>query len=350
MIKIITILGARPQFIKAAMLTKKICEKYQDKINEIMIHTGQHYDHLMSGSFFEEFDLPKPKYNLHIHETQHGAMIGKMLIGVEEILTIEKPDAVIVYGDTNSTLAGALAAKKLHIPIIHVESGLRSFNPEMPEEINRILTDHMSSILICPNKNSINNLKKENIQEGVFLVGDIMYEATLFALKNKNFSKSLLHKLSLLPKSYSICTIHRSENTSDVERLNKILRYIENESQETTLVFPVHPRTQSILSKNNIRLPENVMKIEPLRYIEMINLINYASCVYTDSGGVQKEAYYCQTPCITLRDETEWVETIESGWNRLWNSHKEPSKKVNQNLNPNVSDQIINIIQKYFYA
>lgn len=314
--RIVTIVGARPQFIKAATLSRIF--KGHPQIEEILVHTGQHHDPMMSDIFFSELQIPKPAYYLDIQGGAHGQMTGRMLEAIEQVLIAEKPDAVLVYGDTNSTLAGALAAAKLNIPVIHVEAGLRSFNRTMPEEINRVLTDHVSSILLCPTRTAVENLRAEGITKGVFNTGDVMYDATLFAINS--ITDQQHNKLSdLTAKDYAFLTIHRAESTATTENLQKILDYVINFSVKHNLqiIFPVHPRTEKLI--NAIKLEtNNIHFIEPLGYFETQAILSKAKYVLTDSGGLQKEAYFHQVPCITLRSETEWVETISSGWNRLW--------------------------------
>ncbi len=315
--RIVTIIGARPQFIKAAVLSKELLH-YAD-IEEIIIHTGQHFDKNMSDIFFDELQIPKPKYFLNINNQSHGQMTAKMLSKIEDILLCEKPEVVLVYGDTNSTLAGALAASKLHIPVAHVESGLRSFNKKMPEETNRVLTDHISDFLFCPTKQAITNLNKEGITSGVHHVGDIMYDATLFAKDyiNKN-SEKFCSKFELDKSNFALMTIHRQESTDNAKTFHELMDYAEKFSKLNNLhiLFPVHPRIKSLIKEYVGK--DNFTFLDPLSYFETQYLLSKASTVLTDSGGLQKEAYFHKVPCITLRSETEWVETIESGWNRLW--------------------------------
>ena len=315
---IVTIVGARPQFIKAATLSRVL--EGNDCISETIIHTGQHFDPNMSAVFFDELDIPAPKYHLDIHGSSHGEMTGRMLIDIERILVQEKPDAVLVYGDTNSTLAGALAAAKLHILVIHVESGLRSYNKTMPEEINRVLTDHMSRLLFCPTKTAIENLRKESIIEGVYHVGDVMYDATLHALNKIKNNSYLDSKFKFLPNKFSFMTLHRESSTKSLDGFIEIIKYIERFSvdNDQVIVFPVHPRTKKLINQLPERLNERFIVVDPLSYLETQYCLTKACAVLTDSGGLQKEAYFHRVPCITLRSETEWVETIESGWNRLW--------------------------------
>lgn len=308
--KVITVLGARPQFIKAAPLSEALRKKHQEKI----IHTGQHYDYQMSDVFFEELGIPKPDYFLGVGSKQHGAQTGEMLTGVEEVLLQEKPDWVLVFGDTNSTLAGALAAAKLHIPIAHVEAGLRSYNRQMPEEVNRVLTDHVASLLFCPTDQAVKNLKQEGLTDGVVRTGDVMADALYFHAKRAE-ERKLAETIQYKEKSYLLATVHRAENTDDPNRLQAIINaFAQIQGQ---IILPLHPRTKKLLRDRQMTLPGNVEVIEPVGYLAMILLEKGAELILTDSGGVQKEAYLWQVPCVTLRDETEWVETVHTGWNTL---------------------------------
>ncbi|OJX11670.1 MAG: UDP-N-acetylglucosamine 2-epimerase [Caedibacter sp. 37-49] len=311
--KILTIIGARPQFIKAAVLSRFF--KGHPLIEEIIVHTGQHFDSNMSDVFFEQLNIPQPRYYLDIHSLSHGAMTGLMLEKLEEIMLQELPSLVLIYGDTNSTLAGALAASKLHIPIAHIEAGLRSFNPLMPEEINRVLSDHVSSLLFCPTLKAVENLSQEGITKNVFHVGDVMHDATLFAIEK--ISKKILLRFELKEKSYIVLTLHRQESTANKEHLENLLNYIIEYSKNHSLqiVWPIHPRTKSLVKAEIFDL---IKVIDPLNYQDMHSLLHFSSLVCTDSGGLQKEAYFHQKPCITMRSETEWTETITNGWNRLW--------------------------------
>lgn len=313
--KIVTVVGARPQFVKAAVVSRAISN---DKtIEEIIIHTGQHFDSNMSDIFFEEMKIPKPKYQLGISGMSHGAMTGEMLKAIEEVLIKEKPDWVLVYGDTNSTLAGALAASKLHIKVAHVEAGLRSFNMKMPEEINRILTDRISNVLFCPTETAINNLKEEgydHINAEIINSGDVMYDAVLFY--------SEMAPICPIRNDFILATIHRAENTDSIERLTNIFSAFSEIGKELDLILPLHPRTKKIIEQNNIST-KYIKIIEPIGYLEMISYLKNCTMVATDSGGLQKEAYFFKKPCLTLRDETEWVELVETGCNKLVGSNKD---------------------------
>lgn len=312
--KAVSIVGARPQFIKAKSLIDELRRK---KIEHILVHTGQHYDYEMSKIFFDELDIPEPDYNLKVGSYTQGKQTALMLERIENVLLKEKPDIAIVYGDTNSTLAGALAAAKLNISVAHIEAGLRSYRLDMPEETNRVLTDHTSRFLFCPTKTAVRNLKEEGISKGVYLVGDVMYDTFLENQRLLNRRK-ILSELRLKPKEYLLLTIHRQENTSNLENLTSILQVLM-ESEEK-IVFPIHPRTKKVLEKIeslNREDLENFLFIKPVSYLDMFSLEKNAKKIVTDSGGVQKEAYWFRVPCITLREETEWVETVEARWNVL---------------------------------
>ncbi len=313
---ILTVIGARPQFVKAAVLSRLIRKKYSKKFKEILVHTGQHYDKNMSDVFFEEMGIPKPDYNLNIGSGSHGKMTGRMLEAIENLLLEIKPDYLLVYGDTNSTLAGALAASKMHISVVHVEAGLRSFNMQMPEEQNRIVADHLSSHLLCPTETAIENLKKEGITEGVVNVGDIMLDASLFYRGKVKTSQSFLPDEIKKLNNFFLITLHRAENTDDKERLTSIVTAL-NTLEGYTGVLPLHPRTKKMLLKWGLSFKDHIKIIEPVGYLDMIRLESTCNFILTDSGGVQKEAYFFEKPCITMRDQTEWVETIEAGCNIL---------------------------------
>jgi UDP-GlcNAc3NAcA epimerase len=323
-VKIATIIGARPQFIKAAPVSRAISKQNLEsngaQIEDIVIHTGQHYDHNMSQVFFEQLMIHPPKYNLEVGSGAHGEMTGIMLGRIEEVLLKEKPEFVLVYGDTNSTLAGALAAAKLFIPVAHVEAGLRSFNRRMPEEVNRVLTDHLSDLLFCPTETSVRNLTNEGIIEGVFQTGDVMYDAFRFHKEQALKSSPILSQLNLRPKEYSLATVHRQESTDEHEALSNIFNALEKiAAKDCPLIIPLHPRTKKVLEQSHSKQRKNpwMYLISPVGYLDMIALESQAKVILTDSGGIQKEAYFAQIPCVTLRDETEWLETLEDGWNHL---------------------------------
>ena len=328
--KIVTVLGARPQFIKSAPVSRVLRKKH----HEVIIHTGQHYDANMSDIFFEELNMPKPDFNLGVGSGNHGKQTGTMMIKLEEIILSEKPDFVMVYGDTNSTLAGALVAAKLHIPVIHVEAGLRSFNKKMPEEINRILTDHVSELLFCPTETAVENLKNENIIKNVFNTGDVMYDAVLYNSRLANIKSTILKEHGLTEKEYHLVTIHRAENTDDKKNMENILDAFSK--IEDIIIWPMHPRTRNRLKSFglDVHTIPNLKIIEPVGYIDMLSLEANAKKIITDSGGVQKEAYFMKVPCVTLREETEWVETLEEEANILVGTNQEKIleavyKKVN---------------------
>lgn len=313
--KIVTVIGARPQFVKAATISRAILQhnlSSEQKIEEIIVHTGQHYDSNMSDVFFEEMEIPQPSYTLNIGGGNHGAMTGRQLEKVEEVLLAEQPDYVLVYGDTNSTLAGALAAAKLHIPVAHVEAGLRSFNMKMPEEVNRILTDQISEFLFCPTQTAVKNLNAEGFSTrpgNIHLVGDVMYDAALF------YSPKAVKPLGVEDTYFALVTIHRADNTDDLDRLSSIISALNEINLTTPVICPIHPRTQKVMEQANIK-PEFTL-LPPVSYFEMMWLLQNAKLVITDSGGLQKEAYFFEKQCITMRDQTEWVELIEAGVNRL---------------------------------
>jgi UDP-GlcNAc3NAcA epimerase len=308
-VKILSIVGARPQFIKAAPVSRALRVAHK----EVLVHTGQHYDHNMSAVFFQELEIPEPDYNLGVGSGPQGQQTGRMLEAIEHVLLEEKPDWVLVYGDTNSTLAGALAAVKLHIPLVHIEAGLRSYNRRMPEEHNRVLTDHAADLLFCPTQTAVNNLAREGITRVVRNVGDVMYDAVLRNIGIAEKRSNVLERLELQPKGYLLATVHRAENTDAPMRLAGIVEAFG--MLEELIVFPAHPRTRAALAAFDWALPDNVRIIEPVSYLDMLMLEKHARLILTDSGGVQKEAYFFAVPCVTLRDETEWVETVEAGWN-----------------------------------
>jgi len=339
--KIVTVIGARPQFIKSAPVSRAIqdhnIKKPNDQIAEVIVHTGQHYDNNMSAIFFEELNIPEPDINLGVGSGSHGWQTAQMLVRIEEALIAHKPNWVMVYGDTNSTLAGALAAVKLHIPVAHVESGLRSFNREMPEEHNRVLVDHCSDLLFCPTETAVENLSKEGVTHGVQLVGDTMYDAVLQFTSVAREKSTIMDDLGLKPKGYLLATIHRPYNTDIPINLQNILSaFLELNDQ---IVFPIHPRTRQKLQDLSILKPtlskehqlnnsrayklKNIILVDPIGYLDMLILEKNAHMILTDSGGMQKEAYFMGVPCVTLRPETEWIETVEAGWNVVAGSNRE---------------------------
>ena len=318
MIKIVTIVGARPQFIKAAAVSRAIRNEFAHQVSEVLVHTGQHYDANMSEVFFEELGIPHPKYNLEISGGQHGAMTGRMLEAVEKVLLDEKPAWVLIYGDTNSTLAGALAAVKLHIPVAHVEAGLRSFNMRMPEEVNRIVSDRVSTLLFCPTETAVRNLANEGIVTGVHNVGDVMYDVALYYREQAKRQSTVLGDFGLISGGFALATCHRAENTDDPKRLSEIVSALAEVSRQMPVVLPLHPRTRKLIADNGLEDKlGSVIVAEPIPFLDMVALEQAARVILTDSGGVQKEAFFYGVPCVTMRDETEWVETLELGWNRL---------------------------------
>ncbi len=310
--KIVTIVGARPQFIKAAAVSRKLLGRHE----EVLVHTGQHYDYEMSGIFFDGLEMPRPKASLGVGSGLHGAQTGAMLKAIEDVLLVERPDYVLVYGDTNSTLAGALAAAKLSIPIAHVEAGLRSFNRRMPEEINRVMADHTSNLLLCPSETAVSNLAAEGIKENVHLVGDVMLDVLDWAKQRAEAKRSeILERFGLGKQAYLVATVHRSENTDEPSRILSILSAFN--AMDEPVIFPAHPRARKIITEMGFRPEPHVHLIEPVGYLEMVKLLGDARMALTDSGGLQKEAYWLGVPCLTMRNETEWVETVEAGWNIL---------------------------------
>lgn len=350
--KIVTVIGARPQFIKAATISLVFSKR---PVSEVLLHTGQHYDQNMSEVFFQELGIPEPRYNLGINAASHGSMTGRMLEQIEKILLKEKPDYVLIYGDTNSTLAGALAASKLHIPVAHVEAGLRSFNRKMPEEINRVLTDHISDLLFAPTHAGVKNLKAEGVSNGVYHTGDVMYDAALLFGKISDAKSKILEKLQVEAKHYYLATVHRAENTDNPERLKSILNALLFLNEKIPVVLPLHPRTAKIIDQLNLKKKaESLCLTSPLSYLDMVALENNTKAIITDSGGVQKEAYYHGVPCITLRDETEWTETVDAGWNSIVGSdvdqilqavnHAKKGMPITEYGDGNASEKIVEIL------
>ena len=335
--KVVTIIGARPQFIKAAPVSRVF--RQASCFEEILVHTGQHFDENMSNIFFKDLEIPKPGYSLGIGGGNHGAMTGRMLEAIEMVLLKERPEWVIIYGDTNSTLAGALAAAKLHIPLAHVEAGLRSFNRLMPEEINRILSDHVSDLLFAPTNSAVLNLSKEGILgERVLMVGDVMYDSALFYGQKAERESTILEKYSLIAREYILATVHRAENTDDPTLLKSIFDGLAAVAKGFLVVLPLHPRTRQILERNGMfeKLASSLFLIDPVGYLDMVMLEKNARLIVTDSGGVQKEAFFYHIPTVTLRKETEWVELVDLGWNRL--CYPDSSTSVERSVNAALCD------------
>ncbi|MGQ3686232.1 MAG: UDP-N-acetyl glucosamine 2-epimerase [Candidatus Loosdrechtia sp.] len=383
--KIANIIGARPQFIKYFPVGKAREEfkkhKASQKIIDILIHTGQHYDYAMSKIFFDELGIKEPEYHLGIGSCSHGMQTGLILQKVEDVLLKEKPDVVIVYGDTNSTLGGTLAAAKLHIPVAHIEAGLRSFNKQMPEEINRVLTDHSSSILFCPTETTVNNLRKEGfcnvINNGkiisdslqnlfnnhsirditsyishplVINAGDVMFDVILYAVKIAEQKSGILEQLDMAEKEYYLLTLHRAENTDSVEKLNEIIDFVNRVSSGKRVIFPIHPRTRKAYDSSGKKFSQSIEIIEPLGYFDILTVLKNCKLLMTDSGGMQKEAYWLKVPCITLREETEWTETIESGWNILCKDYRGnhcPKNNNNYYGDGKSAERIITVLAGY---
>jgi len=355
--KILTVIGARPQFIKAAAFSKEIVDHYSGQVEEVILHTGQHYDENMSGVFFQELGIPQPKHNLNVGSASHAAQTALMLEGIERVMGSEKPDALCVYGDTNSTLAGGLAASKIGIPVIHIEAGLRSFNMAMPEEQNRIITDHISTYLFCPTRTAIENLERENIVDGmdrrfshglrlrVKNVGDIMADSVRINLPIAERVSSIQSRLQLVSRDFILCTIHRAENTDIKKNLEAILSALGDCGLPCLL--PLHPRTRKKVLDFGLSFPGNVTVIEPVSYHDMLALMSNCLAIMTDSGGVQKEAYFVKTPCITLRTETEWVETLNNGWNCIVPSD---SAAIMKELHRITSMDFSNISQEPYFG
>lgn len=326
MTAVLTVIGARPQFVKAAVVSRALAST---GIDESILHTGQHYDEAMSGIFFDELAIPRPAHQLGVGSGAHGEQTAAMLVGIERVILAERPDWVLLYGDTNSTLAGALAASKHHVPIAHVEAGLRSFNRRMPEEVNRVLTDHVSTLLLCPTRLAVENLEREGIvntsarhgfEVAVEQVGDVMYDATLLFSQVARQHSTIAPKLGVSQGAFALATIHRAENTDDQDRLLVIVEALCRIGASMEVIWPIHPRTRKLLTGTSV-WPQlqraRVRAVDPIGYLDMLQLESMATCIVTDSGGVQKEAYFAGVPCVTLRDETEWVELVESGWNTL---------------------------------
>ena len=334
--KIVSIIGARPQFIKCGPVSREL-RKFA---TEILVHTGQHYDANMSDVFFRDLNIPKPDYNLEVGSASHAQQTAEMLKKIEEVILREQPEYVVVYGDTNSTLAGAMVAAKLHIKVVHIEAGLRSFNRRMPEEINRIVTDHLSSFLFCPTKTAVKYLHQEGVKEGVFLVGDVMYDALFEHLDVAQRTSTILKQLGLKSKEFLLATMHRAENTDNPQNLKNIIQaFLNLANAGHKIVFPAHPRTRKYLSNFGETWPSNILTIEPVSYIDMLLLESEARTILTDSGGVQKEAHWLGVPCVTFREETEWIETVQSGWNSLVGTHTDSIVKAAQEAKPGDSSR-----------
>ena len=357
MIKIVTVVGARPQFIKAAAVSRAISGKFAGQLTEVLVHTGQHYDEKMSQVFFDELGIPQPKYNLEISGGLHGAMTGRMLEALEKVLLEEKPDWVLIYGDTNSTLAAAMAAAKLHIRVAHVEAGLRSLNMRMPEEVNRIVADRLSSLLLCPTEDAVANLSKEGLIKGVHLVGDVMYDVSLYFADIASQRVDVLVEHGVASKNYVLATCHRAENTDNPKNLAGIVHGLAGIAKKRPVILPLHPRTRSKIDEYGLLdALSGVSVIEPVSYLEMVVLEKNAEVIVTDSGGVQKEAFFYRVPCITIREETEWVETVNAGWNILAGSESSRMidavdqliQRVKLNISPyghgDAAVQILNVL------
>jgi UDP-GlcNAc3NAcA epimerase len=342
---ILSVVGARPQFIKAAAVGNAFLR--HPELAEILVHTGQHYDAVLSQVFFDALSLAPPSVNLGVRETTHARMTAAMLVGLEDVMTERKPDAVLLYGDTNSTLAGALAAAKLALPVFHVEAGVRSFRADQPEEINRTLTDHVSRLLFCPTRAAVENLRREGIAAGVLAVGDVMYDMARLAASSGR-GVDILARIGLDPKAYRVATLHRAENTDDGTRLAALLLYLDARAGEMPLVVPLHPRTAQAIARFGLD-PGRITIVEPVGYFEMAALVRNSVEVLTDSGGLQKEAYFHRVPCVTMRDETEWVETIDAGWNRLWTvPDYAPRHDIDDYGDGDAADRIVAAIAAYF--
>jgi UDP-GlcNAc3NAcA epimerase len=341
--KILTVVGARPQFIKAAALSAALGN--HSRLTELVVHTGQHFDDNMSAVFFNELELEEPAYNLGIADLPHGAMVGRMVEGLENIILEEQPSAVLVYGDTNSTLAGAIAAAKSDVPLFHVEAGLRSFNRAMPEETNRVLADHVSTLLFCPTRTAVENLRREGITAGVLHVGDVMYDVALSMARRAQSRSFILNDLSLTEGDYALATVHRAENTNSAGNLARVIDYLKARTREGRVVLPLHPRTATKCKEFGLEL-DPIFAIAPVGYLDMTRLIIGCREVLTDSGGLQKEAYFHNKPCVTMRGETEWLETIECGWNRLWSQPEyAPRREITDYGDGGAARKILNALE-----
>lgn len=345
-ITIVTVVGARPQFIKAAAFSRAVAET--EGLEEVLVHTGQHYDADMSDVFFRELAIPAPHRHLEIAGGSHGEMTGRMLAALEPVIASQTPDAVLVYGDTNSTLAGALAAAKLAIPVAHVEAGLRSFLEFQPEEINRRLTDHASRLLFCPTGRAVENLMREGISRGVHQVGDVMFDAACFAAARSEAQSTILDRLGLQRGGYQVATVHRAENTDDRDRLAAVLDHLRAAAEEAPVVLPLHPRTRAAAARHGLEF-SGLTVTDPIGYLDMTRLLANAIRLHTDSGGLQKEAYFHRVPCVTLREVTEWVETVACGWNRLWTVDRyAPRRDIAEYGDGQAAERIIDVILAEF--
>jgi UDP-GlcNAc3NAcA epimerase len=345
-LRVLTIVGARPQFIKAAVLSRALAH---NRIRETMVHTGQHFDGAMSAVFFEELGISEAAYRLDINSGGHGEMTGRMLQALEPVVMKEMPNVVVVYGDTNSTVAGALCAAKLQVPVAHVEAGVRSFDRRMPEEINRLVTDQVSDLLFCPTLSAVENLTREGITRGVYHVGDLMYDAALRAGQEAEVRSTILERMTLEPGCYRVATVHRAENTDSTEALEDIMRWLVNEARSGPIVMPLHPRTRLALERIGLNAGE-IRFIEPVGYLDMTKLVRGAAAVFTDSGGLQKEAYFHRVPCVTLRSTTEWFETVEAGWNRLWTEpkYRQPRRDIDDYGSGDAGGAIVSVLEKSY--
>jgi UDP-GlcNAc3NAcA epimerase len=342
--RILTVVGARPQFVKAAPVSRALAAR---GIVEVLVHTGQHFDPEMSDVFFAELQLPPPAHHLGIHGGTHGEMTGRMLAALEATIEATAPRLVLVYGDTNSTLAGALAAAKLNIPVAHVEAGLRSFNRRMPEEINRVLVDHASTLLFAPTRTAVANLRREGIERNVHHTGDVMYDAVLLAAGIAQRRSDILERLGVAERGYAVATVHRAENTQTAESLAPIIGFLRAQTTHRPVVLPLHPRTRAAAALWGISL-EGLLLSPPLGFLDMQRLVRGAALVMTDSGGLQKEAYFHRVPCLTLREETEWVETIEAGWNRLWRGPDyAPRREIDEYGSGNAAVRIAELLGRF---
>lgn len=327
--RILSVVGARPQFVKAAVLSAELTRR---GIDDVLVHTGQHYDRDMSDVFFEELELRAPKHHLGVGSGGHGAQTGEMMKRLEPVIESERPNWVLVYGDTNSTMAGALVAAKLHVPVAHVEAGLRSFNRTMPEEINRIVTDHVADLLFVPNQQAADQLAHEGVSDGVRIVGDLMVDLAMRFAAHLDAHPKILNRFSLQPRTYAVATIHRASNTDDLATFGRLIDGLRRVA--LPIVFPVHPRTRAAASALGVGEDDNILVCEPLGYADMMALVGRAATVFTDSGGLQKEALVLGVPCVTLREETEWLETLEDGWNVLAGSDAQKIARGAQRLVP----------------